>query len=664
MKRKSVIFVAFILVALLASCSENPGTTTMKLLLSTASGSNAKTLSPDDSSLMDVSKYVITGIGPNGKTFTKSSDSTSVSIEGLTIGEWTVTAKGLNSSNTEIVSGTLTFHLTATTSSQTIVLDTLIGTGTFSFTVDWTACDVADPRVEAFLKGPDMDGVYVALPVTQNDGAKTASMSESLASGSYLLRVLLYDGTKQVVGLVEAVRISNGTVSEGNCTFLFNELGPNISLHIKDATGVPMKGTLSIANSPSEFVSNTEYTCNFTFSQPEKVNTEGLTIEWYYDGELKSTSSLDSSGSSYSFTPTIGSHRIDAVVYNKKLGSTCSASYTMDVIPNGKKGELILVNANANGTLSVASDSMIGAVSGDRFIVVTPSAGKMYVCTVSSGALNIAKEYSVSNFAWLEDTKHLFTSTKMNYLVLSDNYNGTGNITCLSFDSSSNTLTQLLRCEGKIGPYNVALKEASAATFRFTEDQILVADAGTEMIHTIDINDGAVYAYQINYKLKGGAYSNISDMDSSPDGSSSMVYVANSSTSFVSATYTEKGAFIDPMVSAADSYGGKYTRYVNNQLLVKASSGGLTTYKVVSGDSYTKYKSIEKAVSNLIADGSNYFYAVCSGNRIESYEVTGYEISYLGSVSLEANSQSIALSSSYFATVTSAGAIALYGIIK
>ena len=106
MRKSNALFIIVVFIALLVSCAENPGTTTMKLILSTSSDGVSRTLLPSDSTLLDVTKYTISGTGPNGKTFTVNTDNSSVEIEGLTIGEWTVTAKGLNREGTELVSGT------------------------------------------------------------------------------------------------------------------------------------------------------------------------------------------------------------------------------------------------------------------------------------------------------------------------------------------------------------------------------------------------------------------------------------------------------------------------------------------------------------------------------------------------------------------------------
>lgn len=663
MKGKHIVFIAFAIVALLTSCSDNPGTTTMRLKLTTGSESNSRTLAPSDSSLLDVSKYTITGTGPNGKTFTKSSDSDSVTIEGLTIGDWTVTAKGLNNANTEIVSGSLTFKLTATPTPQTIVLNTLIGTGSFRFNVDWSLCDIANPKVEAFLTGPVMSAKEVPLAVTVNTANKTAAMSESLASGSYLLRVLLFDGSVQVGGLVEAVRISNGTNTEGRHVFHYNEIGPNTLMYVKDATGVPIKGALSVQNAPTEFIADTEYTCSFAFSYPESVNADGLTIEWYFDGVFKQSSPLDSTGSSLAFSPKVGVHRIDAVVYNKKLGSTGSASYSFTVVPDGSNGELSLLSADAKGDIPVDSSTMVSALGGDRFVVVSPTEGRIYLCTVSSGALNVVKSYGLENFEWIQDTKHVYSDPTMDYVVFIDDYNGKNGFSILCFDPSSNTLSSTLRMSDVAHEdYGLYFIDLSVAAFIPSRNMVFIADAGNKYVYGFRISaDGTAALYSISEK-KGAAYHGVCDMDASPNGQY-IVYCAQSATNFISTPMSDE-IFLGGSFSDADTFPAQHVRYVNQQLVVKAGTGGLSTYKVVAKDSYKKLKTLDIPVLDLEADAGNYFYAVTSGNRILSFEANGYEVKMLGDVILEAQPLCIALTEHYFAVVEDNGTIALFGIIE
>lgn len=661
MRSKTTVLITVILMvalALLASCSENPGTTTMKLLLSTYSGS--KTLLPSDSSLLDVSKYSVSGIGPNGKTFAVDSDNNSLTIEGLTIGEWTVTAKGKNSSGTELVSGSLTFKLTDKPTPQTIVLDTLVGTGAFRFSVDWHYCDVNKPKVDAYLLGPDMSGSEYQLDVTQNNDAMTATVSESLSAGSYRLKILLYDGETQVAGLVEAVRISNNTTTEGSHVFHFNEFGANTLTYIVDATGTPIKGSLALEGSPTTMVAQSDYTCIFSFSEPDKVHAEGLTIEWYYDGNFMTSAELDTTGSSFSFTPTSGVHRIDAVVYNKKLGSTGSAYCSFTVEPNGQPGELSLLVEDAGNELEITAKTMVSALPGDKFLVITPDMGKLYICSAHSNSISIEKTYTSTHLNWLGDVVKMFSDPVSNYVIFTGKFiDGKESFICMYFDSSANTVTEKLRSDRIVG--SLLLNNLTGAAFA-GNTYIYISDAGSKNDVALKIVDSTVSVNGAVNK-KGATYYPVMDLDVSPD-FTKFVSVSQSSTSFVSATIGSKGLPVSPYASAANSAAGKHIRYVNNQLVVVANNSGFTTYKVVANGTYTKYKTVNLGIEDLEADGSNYFYVLDSSNRIISFEASAYEVSQLGSVELPSKANSFALSSEYFLVVMENLKLNVYGIIR
>lgn len=661
-RRKTVLITAILVVtlALLASCSENPGTTTMKLILSTYSES--KTLLPSDSSLLDVSKYSVSGTGPNGKTFSVDSESSSLTIEGLTIGDWTVTAKGKNASGTELVTGSLTFKLTDKPTPQTIVLDTLVGTGTFRFTVDWHYCDVSVPKVDAYLLGSDMSGSEYPLDITQNDVAMTATVSESLSAGSYRLKVLLYDGETQVAGLVEAVRISNGTTTEGSHIFHFNEFGANTLTYITDATGTPIKGSLALEGSPSSMVAQSDYTCKFSFSEPSKVNAEGLTIEWYYDGNFMNSTELATTGSSLSFTPNAGVHRIDAVVYNKKLGSTGSASCSFTVEPNGQPGELSLLVEDVGNSLEITAKTIVSALPDDKFLVITPDVNKLYVCSAHANSISVEKTYTNTHFSWLADVEKMFSDPVSNYVIFTGDFvDNRESLICMYFDSSVNTLTEKLQSNCIVPANGFYYVDLTGAAFS-GNNYIYVSDAGSK-------NDVSLLVDGSTVKVKGAinklsaTYYPVSDIDVSASGTN-IITVSQSSTSFTSAVAGASGIPSDAYASEANTIAGKHIRFVNNQLVVVANNSGFTTYKVNSGGAYMKYKSFNLGIEDLEADGSNYFYILDTANRIISYEVSAYEISQLGAVELPSKVQSFGLSNEYFLVVMENLKLNLYGIIR
>lgn len=667
MKRLSAFFCVLTVLLLLVACSENPGTTTMRLVLSTESCEGGRTLLPSDSTLLDVTRYTVSGTGPNGKTFTRSTDNSSVEIEGLTIGEWTVTAKGLNREGTELVSGASTFRLTSTATPQTIVLDTLIGTGSFSFSLDWSLCDVSNPAMEVYLTGPDMGADEVPLEVTLNTQAKTAAISETLAAGSYKVRVLLKDGSQLVAGLVEAVRISNGTSTSGTHTFHFNELGPTTLMYFTDATGTPIRGSLSASGNPESFLDGLQYTYLFSFNDPDSVSTEGLSLDWYYDGSLvKSETSLTRSGSSLSQIVGNGVHRIDAVVYNKLLGSTGSAAYTFTVVPNGEVGEMALVNVDAgNAVGNVDSSTIISPLPGGKFLVTTPNSAKMYICAVSSNALQVLKTYSGTNFDWLGNVKHVFSDDAMDYVIMTDNSGGTENFTCLKFNSGANTLEEIsgMRFTGRVPSYGIPFTNFTAAAFNPTLGFITLSDAGSYGYdYVLKVANGTLTTAG-TVKKKSSTYYNVSDMDYSSNG---LYHVATGpiSSKFVSGSVTELGSLNQTYESEAASSPMAKIRFVNNQTVIGANSVGLTSFKVVSGSTYTKYKTIGMSVRDIAADGSNYFYVADNSRRIVSFSVSGYEVTQLGVTELEDAISSICLSSCYLAVLTSQNDIVLFQVIE
>lgn len=664
--KTTAALILVVLTAVLASCSENPGTTTMKLILSTDAESTSRTLVPADSSLMDVTKYTITGTGPNGKTFTKSTDSSSVSIEGLVIGSWTVRAKGLNREGTELVSGSATFNLTASAAAQTIVLNSLVGTGTLSYVLDWSLCDVLSPTLEAYLTGPGMDADEVPLFVDLNTGTKKATISETLAAGSYKVRVILKDGGQQVAGLVEAVRISNGTSTSGTHTFHFSELGPAVLTYFVDATGTPIKGSLSVSGNPETFLDGEDYTYVFSFTEPDKVSTEGLSIDWYYDGnKVGNTTSLTKTGSTVTLKAANGVHRVDAVVYNKLRGSTGSAAYSFTVVPDGQPGEMALLNPDAGRSLSLSASSIVSALPGDMFLVVSPDSAKMYVCSVASGSLQVLKTYDGSNFAWLGSTKHAFSDPDMDFVVLTDNYGGRESFSVLRFNRSAKTLEQVtgMRHEGSVASFGIPFTNFTAAAFNARAGYIYLSDAGMYGYDYYMKVNGTSVTMAGTVQKKGSAYYNVADMDVSENGSY-FASVSEAAVKLISARTTDLGNLTGVKESEAAPASLRNVRFVNNQTVVAGNSSGLWSFKVVPDGSYTMYRDIGIAVRDLAADGSNYFYVADNSRRVVSYESSGYEVSQLGWTELEDPIVSICLSGRHLAALTTQNRIALFEVIE
>lgn len=665
MRRFSFFIGLLILVLAFSSCSENPGTTTMKLVLSTDKGAVSRTLLPQDSTVLDVTKYTVSGTGPHGRKFTKNSDVSSVEIEGLATGTWSVTAKGLNRDGTELVTGSVTFELSASSDPVTIVLDTLVGTGSFTMVLDWTLCEVSNPGVTVYLSGPEVNAEETPLPVTLNRDAKTATVSESLASGSYKIRAILKDGQQQVAGLVEALRVSNGSATSGSYTFHLDSEGPSSLTYMNDASGVPLRGSLSVSNDSGVFYDGETYTCTFSFMDPSTVDTENMWIEWYRDGTLVKAHEVKKAGSSYDLEARIGAHRLDVVVYNRNAGSTGSASYTFNVVPNGVTGEMTLLNPDAgSGIGTLDEDAVITPLPGGMFLVVTPNSAKAYICTVSSMALQVVKTYDSGNFEWLGRTKLVISDPEREYVVFTDDYGNTENITCLHFNQGSRTLEVIagMRFTGQVPAYGIPFTRFTTAAYNTTAGFVYLVDSGTNGYDTFMKESGNTMSAGGMYRKHSNHFT-VSDLDISPDGHFA-VYGGAGSSKFVSTLISDLGTLTYHVESEDALYPLKFIRFLNNQTVAAVDENGITSYKVVSKNPFTKYKRIEIGVADFVQDSGNYFYVADLGKHLVSYSVSGYEISQLGSTTLESQIRKLCLNEEYLVALTADNRIALFRVIE
>ena len=89
---------------------------------------------------MEIASYTITGTGPDRGSFMEDGFEGAVfERSGLVVGSWEITVDGYNAGGTRI--GKATTELTirkSQTTSATVTLKPLEGTGTFSWTPSWT----------------------------------------------------------------------------------------------------------------------------------------------------------------------------------------------------------------------------------------------------------------------------------------------------------------------------------------------------------------------------------------------------------------------------------------------------------------------------------------------------------------------------------------------
>jgi hypothetical protein len=137
-----------------------------------------RSLVPQDTPL-EVSRYVVEGEGPQGTTFSVMSTTQNLEVEGLLIGNWTITAVGQNSNGVDLVTGQATVNLIPEPSPVTIELDSLAGKGLLSIQLAWNALNVSDPSLQVNLTD-EQGNTQVLQPYHQQHGRRLGDLFRTL----------------------------------------------------------------------------------------------------------------------------------------------------------------------------------------------------------------------------------------------------------------------------------------------------------------------------------------------------------------------------------------------------------------------------------------------------------------------------------------------------
>jgi len=241
------------------------------------SGIAARTILPDVN--METARYIVSGAGPGGAHFETQTTGTSVTVNKLAFGDWTVTVEARNNENIVIGSGagSTTVH-TGESSIVSVTVTPLAGYGTLDLTLNWTASDTEYPSIDAVLLPATGSAQPLAFTIT--DGNKGTFNNAEIQAGYYTLIVKLLDNGLLAMGAVEVVRIVTGGVSTG--TFDFSEInkpGGTIQVNITPNMGEPL--TVSIDGVNSVLRQNQSMTASASIA--EEVGN--VTYVWYLNGE-------------------------------------------------------------------------------------------------------------------------------------------------------------------------------------------------------------------------------------------------------------------------------------------------------------------------------------------------------------------------------------------
>lgn len=411
--RKAMFFVFAILSFLFVSCVQEAGTATMRILLY----QEEKTLSVSESAF-DITKYTVTGSGPGGSAFTADTTSSSLVLEGLQTGSWSLTAKAYNSKGKVVAGGEANTVLSADSSNVSLPVVRVSGTGKLVLTFKWDD-SVLNPMVRVTLTRADgtVYGVYDSSFASYSSTSGTFKQT-ALQSGFYVLSAELFSGSTRVTGAVEALQISGTETTEGTISFCSkDDYSSSLSeLYIARTGDSPVRGQLS--RNQTDLASGEEQRVSLVLSGSSLTDSETY-VRWYMDGIQRPERGLD-----MSFVPTTGWHIVNAVVVCPNEGLTGSLGWKFNSRPEGASGTVVL-NGEVNPSSSnpvCNSSSLVGAVGDDRYIVICPELGLLQVVKVYNSTLMVEKVYKDTDegFSWLGLSECLYSSCGMDEFAVTD----------------------------------------------------------------------------------------------------------------------------------------------------------------------------------------------------------------------------------------------------
>jgi hypothetical protein len=255
----------------------------------TPAGIANRTILPDTD--MNTAGYIVSGAGPNGASFQAETTQTSVTVNKLAFGEWSVTVEAVNAGGIIIGSGTqgTTVH-TGQNSLVSVTVRPLEGYGTLDLAVNWNAEDTEVPSLDATLVPPAGSALVLGFEVS--GGNTGVYRNEMIPTGYYTLIVKLLDNEVSTMGAVEVVRIVKDGTSAGSFDFTeINKPGGSISVEISPEMGEPL--TVSIEGAAAELPQGG----SMTVSADVAEDVGNVVYVWYLNGAWVGTGDTITLGS-------------------------------------------------------------------------------------------------------------------------------------------------------------------------------------------------------------------------------------------------------------------------------------------------------------------------------------------------------------------------------
>ncbi|NBF40525.1 MAG: hypothetical protein GVY14_08915 [Spirochaetes bacterium] len=272
---------------------------------------------------MDVDSYVVSGSGPDGASFERTTAGGLIVVEELTTGFWVIDVVGYNLDGVDVASGSGETIISAGETSQlTVAVRPYEGPGTLRVSVTWPDADVTDPSVVASLVASD--GTSTSLPFDISGAGQATYESVDTAAGYYTLSVQVLDAGIAVAGAAEATRVAAGATTSG--TIAFNTVNPptgDTDITIDPDLDEPLEVSLSGAVASLAFGDSMSVT-----GAVSNADGEPVSFTWYLNGAYLAAGDTVTLGQS--LVP--GTYRLDAIAYTSDGSRSGSASHGFSVV--------------------------------------------------------------------------------------------------------------------------------------------------------------------------------------------------------------------------------------------------------------------------------------------------------------------------------------------
>ncbi len=329
MKRLFIILSIMLSLFVIVSCKPETERANLRIELK----NTRRTIAPEKENL-EIYGYKIIAVSPSGNEsepyYTYYSY---LNLDGLSVGKWKIKVYGFNFEKQDIAYGEGEIGLISGKNNISISLDTLLGNGDLSLTLDWSDSGLEDVKtIHTVFKSHSGKEIILAPSTPVN--SKSSITYTNLPSGSYTLQVELRDSEgKKLQGLLEAIRISNGEVTKGTITFLSKVEESSAEIIISDETSLPVE--VNITGVESLVEADTAFTVAVSISDNSVVKEKDLNVVWYLDGiEV-------GHGINFTFPNGVseGMHRIDVTSSTGEEGSIGSKSISFQAAISTKNGD-------------------------------------------------------------------------------------------------------------------------------------------------------------------------------------------------------------------------------------------------------------------------------------------------------------------------------------